>query len=114
MLLAGIVSWFASTWPDGLEWSYLGHRYAAAEKAVSSDSAVVAAVDRWQSKWSPMTDYGRRQVPLGELPPDGAAEAASTWPNPDGWRSLAGVLGTIVTLGMLYGASRAMRKPNNV
>jgi hypothetical protein len=51
---------------------------------------------------------------LGRLPPDGAAEAASTWPNPDGWRSLAGVLGTIVTLGMLYGASRAMRKPNNV
>ena len=105
MLLAGVVSWFASTWPDGLEWSYLGHRYAAAEKAVANESAVVAAVDQWQSKWSPMTDYGRRQAPLGELPPDGAAEAASTWPNLNGWRSLAGVLGTIVTLGILYGAS---------
>ena len=114
MLLAGIVSWFASSWPDGLEWSYLGHRYAAAEKAVSNESAAVAAVDHWQRKWSPMTDYGRRQAPLGELPPDGAAEAASTWPNLNGWRSLAGVLGTIVTLGILYRASRVMRKPNKV
>ena len=114
MLLAGVVSWFASTWPDGLEWSYLGHRYAVAEKAVANDSAAVAAVDQWQSKWSPMTDYGRRQVPLGQLPHEVAAEVPSTWPNPSGWRSLAGVLGTIVTLGILYGASRVMRKPNNV
>ena len=114
IFLAGIVSWFASTWPDGLEWSYLGHRYAAAEKAVTNDSAVVAAIDQWQSKWSPMTDYGRRQVPLGELPPNGAAEATSTWPNPNGWRSLAGVLGTIVTLGMVYGASLRDAEAQNV
>lgn len=113
MLLAGIVSWFASTWPDGLEWSYLGHRYAAAEKAVANDSAVVAAVDQWQSKWSPLTDYGRRQAPLGQMP-RGAAEAASMRPHPNGWHSLAGVLGTIATLGMVYGALRVMRSRGSV
>ena len=29
LLLAGVVSWFASTMPDGLEWSYSKHRYGA-------------------------------------------------------------------------------------
>ena len=110
LLLAGVVSWFASTLPDGLEWSYSEHRYGAAEKAVQNRSPVVAAVDQWQTKWSPMTDYSRREAPLGQLPAAESSEPESAWPNADGWRSLAGVLGTIVTLGILYGLSRWMRK----
>jgi cobalt/nickel transport system permease protein len=50
LLLASVVSWFASTLPDGLEWSYLEHRYGAAATAVCNQSPLVAAVDRWQSK----------------------------------------------------------------
>jgi cobalt/nickel transport system permease protein len=110
LLLAGVISWFASTLPDGLEWSYLEHRYGAAETTISNDSPTVAAVDQWQSKWSPMADYTRREAPLGQLPAGGKAESPPAWPNPDGWRSLAGVLGTIVTLSILYVVSRWMRK----
>ncbi|MGO8750430.1 MAG: energy-coupling factor ABC transporter permease [Thermoguttaceae bacterium] len=110
LLLAGVVSWFASTCPDGLEWSYLEHRYEATGKAVRNESPVIAAVDRWQSKWSPMTDYTRRETPLGQAPAEETAEREPAWPRPDGWRSLAGLLGTIVTLSILYGASRWMRK----
>ena len=109
LLLAGVVSWFASTLPDGLEWSYREHRYGAAKTTVDNPSPIVAAVDRWQSRWSPMTDYSRRETPLGQLAANQNAESPSAWPNPDGWRSLAGVLGTIVTLGILYAASRWMR-----
>jgi cobalt/nickel transport system permease protein len=107
MLLAGVASWFASTLPDGLEWSYLGHRYASAEKVVENGSPVVAAVEQWQRKWSPMTDYTRRESPLGQLPSE-AADSIERWPNFDGWRSLAGVMGTLVTLGVIYGVSRRM------
>ena len=75
---------------------------------------MVAAVDRWQSKWSLMSDYSRREAPLGELPAVGTNvaedEKSATWPNLDGWRSLAGVLGTIVTLGLLFGVSRVMQR----
>jgi cobalt/nickel transport system permease protein len=110
LLLAGVVSWFASTVPDGLEWSYSKHHYGATEKAVQNRSPVVEAVDQWQTKWSPMTDYDRRETPLGQLPTTAANEPKSAWPNPRGWRSVAGVLGTIVTLGILYGLSRWMRK----
>jgi cobalt/nickel transport system permease protein len=109
LLLAGVISWFASTLPDGLEWSYLERRYEAAETAVSNDSPTVAAVDRWQSRWTPLADYTRREAPLGQLPTEEKAES-SAWPNPDGWRSVAGILGTIVTLGILYAASLWMRK----
>lgn len=110
LLLAGVVSWFASTLPDGLEWSYAKHRYGAVEKAVENRSPIVAAIESWQSRWSPLTDYNRRAVPLGELPSAEPDELESAWPNASGWRSAAGVLGTIVTLGILYGLSQWMRK----
>ncbi len=110
LLLAGVVSWFASTLPDGLEWSYSKHRYGAVEKAVQNRSPVVAAVDQWQARWSPMTDYNRRETPLGQLPAVEAGKPESAWPNPSGWRSVAGVLGTIITLLILYGLSRWMQK----
>ncbi len=52
LLLAGVVSWFASTWPDGLEWSYRSTATAGREGACSNESPVVAAVDQWQGRWS--------------------------------------------------------------
>jgi cobalt/nickel transport system permease protein len=110
LLLAGVVSWFASRSPDGLEWSYGEHHYAAAGKAVQNDSFLVAAVGRWQQRWSVMSDYTRRDAPLGQLPVEAKAEPASAWAAPDGWRSLAGILGTAVTLGILFGVSRWMQR----
>ncbi len=116
LLLAGVVSWFASTCPDGLEWSYREHRYEGAEQVIAQDSAAIAAVDQWQSQWSPLPDYARRETALGQQPAAETAPAAETtpaaaaWPNLDGWGSLAGVVGTIVTLVLLYGAARILRK----
>lgn len=110
LLLSGVVSWFASTWPDGLEWSYQEHQYPGADRAVAEASPAVAAVERWQGQWTPLTDYTRRVAPLGELPSAALQEAAAGWPQPDGWKSLAGGLGTLVTLGLLYGTSRMLRR----
>jgi len=110
LLMAGVVGWFASTSPDGLEWSYLEHRYGSAKEAVENQSPIVSAVDQWQAKWSPMTDYERREAPLGELPSLEPATAESAWPNADGWRSVAGLAGTAITLGILYLLSLWMRK----
>ena len=119
LLLAGVASWFASTRPDGLEWSYMARSYGRTGGSVENASAQVDAVDRWQSKWSPMTDYSKRAAPLGKKPVDqhdiaeGAA-AETAWPNVSGWTSLAGVLGTCVTLGAVYGIARITRRcPRN-
>lgn len=117
LLLAGVVSWFASTSPDGLEWSYQEHRYEKVEQNVRNQSPVVAAVDRWQQKWSPMSDYTKRSTPLGELPneskPDESKPEVAAWPHVDGWGSLAGVLGTSITLGLLFGVSRLIPKTSH-
>jgi cobalt/nickel transport system permease protein len=107
-LLAGVVSWFASSYPDGLEWSYLEHRYDNAGSAVAEPSGTVAAVTSWQTKWSPMTDYTKRAAPLGEEP-KGEGEATSTSAvNP--WGSLAGLIGTAVTLAIVYAAALLLRR----
>ena len=113
LLLAGVVSWFASSWPDGLEWSYREHRYETAESVVANESSLVAAVDHWQSRWSPLTDYTRRTSPLGQLPAAEATHAASGRSGPDGWLSLAGVVGTLLTLSILYGVSRWLANPRS-
>jgi hypothetical protein len=110
LLLAGVVSWFASGLPDGLEWSYREHRYGTAEPTVANRSPVIAAVDRWQSAYAPLSDYNRRGAPLGQVPTGGTSAPALPWPHPDGWGSLAGILGTVVTLALVYGVSRLMRR----
>ncbi|MFA6133921.1 MAG: energy-coupling factor ABC transporter permease [Phycisphaerae bacterium] len=115
LMLAGVVSWFASTHPDGLEWAYQEHKYfAGADSAVKPMPQPMAAVDTWQSKWSPMSDYGKRGVPLGQEPArDGNARedgASAGWGQPDGWRSLAGTVGTLVTLVILYAAAMLFRR----
>jgi cobalt/nickel transport system permease protein len=124
LLLGGVVSWFASVHPDGLEWSYMEHKYGDAQSAVGNRSQAVASVDAWQGRWALMSDYTRRPVPLGSEPaeepeeqptlaglptrPDLAGQA--DWPGVDGWGSLAGVLGTLVTLAVIYVAALAIRK----
>ncbi len=112
VLVAGVVSWFASTHPDGLEWAYRKHFARGDQPAVKDPSPLVAAVDAFQDKWSPMADYTRRAAPLGQQPTEKAAEqpAATGWPNVDRWGSLAGVLGTLVTLAILFLAGRVLRR----
>lgn len=110
LLLAGVATWFGSTWPDGLEWSYRAHPYETSAAAIATASPAATAVDRWQSRWSLWPDYGRRDTRLGELPADGMRLETSGWPHPDGWTSLAGVLGTLATLLLLYGTAQVMHR----
>ena len=109
-VLAGIVSWFASTHPDGLEWSYLVRRYGPVEQSIRQPVPAVAAVNQWQARWSPLTDYDRRQAPLGQPTLAEPAKPDTAWPHVNGWGSLAGVIGTATTLVVLYVASMLMRR----
>jgi cobalt/nickel transport system permease protein len=110
-LLAGVVSWFASTHPDGLEWSYLGRSYNVPQ-TVHNDSPAVAAVDQLQAAWTPMPDYSARSAAIGQAPPLPAEESADdgAWPSVNGWGSLAGLTGTALTLAVLLVAARLLRR----
>jgi cobalt/nickel transport system permease protein len=104
LLLAGVVSWFASSRDDGLEWA-LGRRYGQAEGALGSPSPGAVRATEVQAGLSPLPDY--------TIPPEGAGEreaAEAGWPAIDGWGSLAGVVGTVVTLVVVYLASLVVRR----
>jgi len=109
LLAAGVLSWFASSHPDGLEWSYMEHRYGRTDTTIKPPSDEIAAVDEFQSRYSPMPDYTRRAA--GEAPEE-AGEGA--WPAVDGWGSLAGVIGTTLTLVMVYALSVLLRRKSAV
>ena len=101
LLVAGVLSWFASSHPDGLEWSYMEHRYGGSEAIIKPPSDAIASVDELQNRYSPLPDYTRR-----------AAEETGrgAWPNVDGWGSLAGVIGTVLTLIIVYALSVLLRR----
>ena len=106
LLLGGLISWFASTHPDGLEWSYLEHKYGRAEQVVKPASGAMAVVDDLHGKYAPMPDYSVRSGPAEEE--EEPAEGA--WPNVSGWGSLAGLIGTAVTLLVVYLIAVMLRK----
>ena len=120
-LLAGVISWFASARPDGLEWSYKHRAYGASKESVQNPSPTVRGVDAWQVRYALLPDYSRRAAALGQEPPqepahgDGAPEGrnqpeAEAYPNVNAWGSLAGLLGTAATLGLVYLLATLIRR----
>jgi cobalt/nickel transport system permease protein len=86
----GVLSWFASSAPDGLEWSVA--RAAGVEAPAAPTHGVHAALRSVQQHTAVLPDYA--------LPrPDGAAaDKRATWPDVNRGTTLAGLLGGVVTL----------------
>lgn len=100
----GVLSWFASTRPDGLEWS-IEH---AAQPA--QPSAPATGVHRW---------LAQRQSPLAVLPDydfpaeerSGAArDAGSAWPEVKAGTSLAGIAGGGATLLLVWAVAFVLKR----
>ncbi|HPD16877.1 MAG TPA: energy-coupling factor ABC transporter permease [Planctomycetota bacterium] len=92
LLTAGLLSLVASGLPDGLDFLLEERkfsRHAGNEEAVDPTMAKVSA---WQERTAPLPDYS-----AGE-------------DSPAYWTSLAGVLGTVATLGVVYGIAVAVRR----
>ncbi len=104
VLIGAGLSLLASDLPDGLEWSYAERPDEPDFKpVVSNPDARVAAVDDFQSKYSPMPDYSRRGSRLGEPLQDRSDVG-------HGWTSLAGVLGSVVTMALVWLAGRLLMR----
>ncbi len=90
--------------PDGLEWSYAERPdQPDFEAAVSNDSAAIAAVDDFQARYAPLPDYSRRSSAIGET---GEAQADIS----AGWTSFAGVVGSAVTMAVIWLTAWILRK----
>jgi cobalt/nickel transport system permease protein len=101
------LSHFASSLPDGLEWSYADRPDEPEfEPIIANESQAVTAVDNLQSRYSPLPDYTIRTGAFGQDAPGGAVEAGA------GWQSFAAVSGSGATMGVIWLGAWALRKKN--
>lgn len=97
-MTAGVLSWFASSHPDGLEWSI--SRITGKAEVDEGASAAHQVLAQLQRQVALLPDYkpasGEEKTSPGNAEESAAREAA--WPAVDAGTSLAGVLGAAATL----------------
>ena len=96
LVAGGMLSWFASTHPDGLEWSIKG--VSGKEELEAPKEGVHGTLAWIQEHLSFLPDYDFKKAEEEK-----AAKKEESWPDVNPGRSLAGVLGAAITL-LLVGA----------
>jgi cobalt/nickel transport system permease protein len=97
-------SLLACGFPDGLEWSYAERPDQPDFKSVvENKDPRITAVDDFQSKFSPLPDYSLRSSKLGQTPAQEIGAAA-------GWTSFAGVLGSALTMVLIWLTAWLLRR----
>lgn len=97
LLAGGVLSWFASSNPDGLEWSIA--RITGSAELEGPESAVHTSLSDTQDKTALLPDYG--------LPGD---ESDTSVARERGGLTLAGVAGAAVVLGLAGGTGLLLRR----
>lgn len=107
LLIGGAASWFASTHPDGLEWSIA--RVTGAESVDAPESGVHQQLAGLQEQTAFLPDYGFKPaeptivttVPTGPEP--------DPWPSINAGTSISGIVGGVLTLILATLAGMALR-----
>lgn len=95
LIAGGALSWFASTRPDGLEWSI--EKLTGRAELPEAQSGIAAILKGIQVKTAVLPDYGFR--PSENDPKQEGT--APVWPGIDAGTSAAGVIGSIIVLAMV-------------
>lgn len=93
LIIGGALSWFASSHPDGLEWSMF--KVMDGEE-LEAPGGIHKTLSDIQSKIAFLPDYGFKSAD-SETEHEGADEGA--WPAIDGGTSTSGIVGGALTLG---------------
>ncbi len=108
LLTAGVVSWFASSHPDGLEWSIAGvtgkEELEAPETGVHG---VLSHIQRWTAF---MPDYNFKPEAEASSATKTEKAAEGAWPAVEPGTSFAGIIGSLITLMMALGIGYALRR----
>ena len=94
LVCGGALSWFASAYPDGLEWSMIK---TAGTAELESTSGVHEALGQVQESTAFMPDYAFK---ASEPASGEAQEAEAPWPAVDAGTSVAGIVGGGATLAI--------------
>lgn len=104
LITAGILSWFASTHPDGLEWAV---ERAAGEGFEGRTGELHEVSERVQTGAAVLPDYG---FAAGEDAGEGESESESSWPGVSAGTTVAGIVGGSVCLIVAGGLGIVLRK----
>lgn len=90
------LSWFASSYSDGLEWSIA--RVAGTEQGLTTTSPAHEAAGELQGSTSFLPDYAFK---VDEAAAEAAAEEAPAWPAVDAGTSVSGLVGGAIVAGIV-------------
>lgn len=93
LVTGGGLSWFASSSPDGLEWSMF--KVSGSEELDEPATGIHHTLASVQTKTALLPDYGFRQT---EAAPPVEQEQAASWPVVDGGTTASGLVGGFITL----------------
>jgi cobalt/nickel transport system permease protein len=98
VVVGGALSWFASTHPDGLEWSMA--KVSGKEELESPEAGVHESLAHLQEKTAFLPDYGFKAAASEAAggAETTAAEAPAQWPAVNAGTSVAGLVGGALTL----------------
>ena len=95
VITGGTLSWFASTHPDGLEWSI--ERITGRGELPETEQGIAPVLKGIQERTAFLPDYNFNRA---ENEPK-QEEAAPAWPGIEAGTSAAGVIGAAIVLGMI-------------
>jgi cobalt/nickel transport system permease protein len=94
----GILSWFASSNPDGLEWSMLK---TAGTTEIEADSKVHQATSYLQNKTSVMPEYSFKENKKADSETAETSKGQEAWPGVSVAKSTSGLVGGALTLTLV-------------
>jgi len=98
-IVGGIVSWFASSYPDGLEWSI--EKVYGKPELPEQETGIAALLKAIQEKTAFLPDYTfkEKKAPKEQESPGGEVSA---WPNVETGTSVSGILGSMMVFGLIF------------
>jgi cobalt/nickel transport system permease protein len=101
ILTAGVLSWFASAHPDGLEWA-MSH-ISGKEELETPEHSIYSSLETIQEKTAILPDYGFKTSESQ------AEENNETWPVVDPGTSISGLVGGVVVFLIAMGIGFALK-----
>ncbi len=111
VIIGGFVSWFASSAPDGLEWSVAGT--TGKEELAESSDGVHSALRHVQSRTALLPDYdfaGKQEPSPQPAPGPGDSSGKGQWFTPSAGTTVSGLVGGGITLLLALLAGWALRR----
>lgn len=103
ILVSGVLSWAASTNPDGLEWSVAA---VTGEEELTAAGTTHTFFADLQKKIAVFPDYNFK---ADAAEPQDATTPKAAWPAVDAGSSIAGATGALITLLLVFGAGKAVQ-----